>query len=148
LFDGVNYRYAFGAAAADYIRRIHKHNEDKAEAPIKGQVANRGSKQYVEGKARLIKVDYSDLAAVSKAISAMRKGEILVAEFTAPELVLACEKAAAIITDLGGMLSHAAIVSRELRIPCIVGTDHASHEIQTGDTVILNMDTGEVEIKK
>lgn len=49
----------------------------------------------------------------------MHKGDILVAETTALELMAACKKAGAIETDMGGLLSHAAIVSRELRIPCI-----------------------------
>jgi len=51
-----------------------------------------------------------------------QKGEILVTEMTAPEWVPAMRKAAAIVTNSGGMTSHAAIVSRELGIPCIVGT--------------------------
>ena len=77
-------------------------------------------------------------------IAAMVKGEILVAEFTAPELLLACKKAKAIVTDIGGMLSHAAIVSRELNIPCLVGTGNATHFLQTGDQVMIDFTIGVV----
>ncbi|MCL1902649.1 MAG: PEP-utilizing enzyme, partial [Alphaproteobacteria bacterium] len=146
-FDEGKYHYAFGAEAKDYAAQIHLHNSIGANSPVQGQVANHGGTRFVEGVARLIKVDYSDLVAVGKAIEEMKKGEILVAEFTAPELMQACEKARAIVTDMGGMLSHAAIVSRELGIPCIVGTGHASKAIKTGDNVILDMDTGKI-IKK
>ncbi|RJS74963.1 phosphoenolpyruvate synthase [Candidatus Bathyarchaeota archaeon] len=55
-------------------------------------------------------------------INNFKKGEILVTEMTAPDWVPAMRKAAAIVTDSGGMTCHAAIVSRELGIPCIVGT--------------------------
>ena len=143
-FDGLIYHYAFGAEARDYAAQIHNRNLIETNTPIKGQVANRGNTRFVEGIARLIKVDYADLTAVSEAIEEMKKDEILVAEFTAPELIQACEKARAIITDMGGMLSHAAIVSRELGIPCIVGTGHAAQTIKTGDNVYLDMDTGNI----
>ncbi|GHT00459.1 hypothetical protein FACS189421_12570 [Bacteroidia bacterium] len=146
-FDGTNYHYAFGQEAIDYANRIHLYNSFETKTDIKGQTANRGQTQFVEGKARLIKVDYSDLAAVKAAIDSMQNDEILVAEFTAPELTLACEKAKAIVTDMGGMLSHAAIISRELGIPCIVGTSFASHRIQNGDTIFLDMNTGNVTVK-
>ena len=90
---------------------------------IIGQIANKGT---VKGRVRNIGVDYSQLSLLKQAIADMQKGEILVAETTAPELILACKKAAAIVTDMGGLMSHAAIVSRELHIPCIVGTKNAT----------------------
>ncbi|MCL2331306.1 MAG: PEP-utilizing enzyme [Proteobacteria bacterium] len=146
-FDGVDCHYIFGNRALDFAKRINERNKMLAKSPVCGRVANRGQTQIVEGRARLISVDYSDSVAVNAAIKAMIYGEILVAKSTAPELVLACEKAKAIVADMGGMLSHAAIVSRELGIPCIVGTGNASHIIKTGDMIVLNMDTGQVDIK-
>lgn len=85
---------------------------------------------------------------MEKAIEKMNKGEILVSESTAPELMAACTKAKAIITDMGGMLSHAAIVSRELGIPCIVGTVHASRSLKDGDNIKIDLDTGNIEVFK
>jgi phosphoenolpyruvate synthase/pyruvate phosphate dikinase len=72
----------------------------------------------------------------------MGRGEILVSEFTAPELMAACKKAKAIITDMGGMLSHAAIISRELNIPCLVGTGNATRTLKTGDLVQIDFHLG------
>jgi pyruvate,water dikinase len=81
-----------------------------------------------------------------KIVEAMEVGEILIAETTSPELILACKKAAAIVTNQGGMMSHAAIVSRELGIPCVVGTNTATTHIKDGDLVEVDANKGEVRI--
>jgi len=57
-----------------------------------------------------------------------------------------CKKAGGIVTDQGGMLSHAAIVSRELNIPCVVGTSNATEIIKGGDLVEIDGSKGEVWI--
>ncbi|MBN2478035.1 phosphoenolpyruvate synthase [Candidatus Micrarchaeota archaeon] len=62
----------------------------------------------------------------AKEISLMQKGEILVTDMTTPDFVPAMKRASAIVTNTGGMTSHAAIVSRELGIPCIVGAGNAT----------------------
>ena len=64
-------------------------------------------------------------------IDEFKEGEILVTAMTAPDWVPAMKKAKAIVTDAGGMTCHASIVSRELGIPCIVGTKSRSHEATT-----------------
>ncbi|OGM12414.1 phosphoenolpyruvate synthase [Candidatus Woesebacteria bacterium RBG_16_34_12] len=66
------------------------------------------------------------------------KGDILVAEMTSPDYVPAMKKAIAIITDQGGMTSHAAIVSRELGIPCVVGTKEATKLLKENMTVTVD----------
>ncbi|HEY1074181.1 MAG TPA: PEP-utilizing enzyme, partial [Patescibacteria group bacterium] len=109
---------------------------------LKGQTAN--GKSIIQGKVKVIPVDYSDFNRVNAEIEKMEPGDILVAETTAPELMLACKKAAAIVTDLGGLLSHAAIVSRELGIPCIVNTKHASRVLKDGDIVEIDTTRGVV----
>ena len=79
----------------------------------------------------------------------MNEGEILVAETTSPDIIAACKKAAAIITNQGGQLSHAAIVSRELGIPCIIGTDKdVILNIKTGDDLEVDADNGIIKILK
>jgi phosphohistidine swiveling domain-containing protein len=76
----------------------------------------------------------------------MNEGDVLVAETTAPELIVACKKAGAIVTDMGGMMSHAAIVSREFGIPCIVGTQNASRILKDGDLVEVDANSGLVRV--
>ncbi len=83
------------------------------------------------------------LETVSQSAS-LRSGEILVARMTSPDWVPLMRRAAAIITDAGGMTSHAAIVSRELGIPCIVGTRTATQTLRTGMVVSVNGHDGTV----
>lgn len=78
-------------------------------------------------------------------IRKMKDGQIIVTEMTRPDLVIACRKAGGIITDEGGILSHAAIVSREFGIPCIVGTGNATRVFKDGDLVVLNANVGFAE---
>lgn len=75
----------------------------------------------------------------------MKKGEILVVPQTTPDYVMVMKKAAAIVTDEGGITCHAAIVSRELGIPCIVGTRIGTHVIKTGDKLEVDASTGTVK---
>ncbi|HSP77975.1 MAG TPA: PEP/pyruvate-binding domain-containing protein, partial [Myxococcaceae bacterium] len=74
----------------------------------------------------------------------LQRGEILVTTMTSPDWVPTLRRTAAIITDSGGMTSHAAIVSRELRIPCVVGTRNATKVLRDGEEVTVNGATGEV----
>ncbi len=76
----------------------------------------------------------------------MRRGDILVSFATTPSIVPAMKKAAAIITDEGGLTCHAAIVSRELKIPCVVGTKHATRVFKDGDRVEVDANTGTVRL--
>jgi pyruvate,water dikinase len=71
-------------------------------------------------------------------------GDVLVAEMTAPDYVPIMSKAAAIVTDKGGSTSHAAIVSREMGTPCVVGTDEATKKLKDGDIVTVDGTNGVV----
>ncbi len=71
-------------------------------------------------------------------------GEVLVTHMTTPDWVPLMRKAAAIVTDSGGMTCHAAIVSRELRIPCIVGTGDATQKLRDGELVTVDATLGTV----
>ncbi len=82
---------------------------------------------------------------VCKNIESIREfqhGEILVASMTRPEYLPAMKKAAAIVTDEGGITCHAAIVSRELGIPCVIGTKIATKLLQDGDRVEVKANHG------
>ncbi|HLC48700.1 MAG TPA: PEP-utilizing enzyme, partial [Candidatus Norongarragalinales archaeon] len=78
----------------------------------------------------------------------MGEGDILVAQATNPDVVPAMKKAAAIVTNTGGITCHAAIVSRELGIPCIVGTKIATDVLKDGMVVEVDATKGIVKILK
>jgi pyruvate,water dikinase len=79
----------------------------------------------------------------AKDIGQFKKGEILVTDMTDPDWVPAMKLASAIVTDEGGRTAHAAIVSRELGIPCVVGTKNATKVIKTGHPITVDCSTGE-----
>lgn len=83
-----------------------------------------------------------------KEIGKVKKGDILVAQFTTPDFVPAMEKAVAIIADQGGVSSHAAIVSRELGVPCVIDTKNGTRIIKDNDYVEVNAKTGLIKILK
>ncbi len=118
--------------------KVGSDKSDKAPSKVlKGTTAYYGK---VTGTARIVLVK----ADVSK----IHDGEILVSSATNPDLILAMKKAAGIVTDTGGIISHAAIVSRELKKPCVVGTQFATKAISDGDLVELDADKGIVTILK
>jgi pyruvate,water dikinase len=84
------------------------------------------------------------LVSQPKNINLVKKGQIMVTSMTSPDFVPAMKIAAGIITDKGGQTSHAAIVSRELGVPCVVGTEIATQTIKTGDIVTLDGSSGQV----
>lgn len=128
---------------AEFLVEMFKISSDDSET-IKGEVAN-GKNKKVVGVVFLME-NYSPLDPLQEKMEKMNKGDILVSETTSPELMPAFHKAMAVITDTGGMLSHAAITSRELGLPCIVNTRDASKILKTGDEIEMNLFTGEVRI--
>ena len=100
---------------------------------IQGAVANKGK---VIGRVRGI--------VSSKQFKNFKKGEILVASMTRPDYAIILNKATAIITDEGGLTCHASIVSRELGIPCIIGTTIATKVLKDGDLVEVDATEGMV----
>ncbi len=91
--------------------------------------------KIAQGKAHVIK-DVKDIAKFSQ-------GEVLVTEMTDPDWVPIMRIASAIVTNRGGRTSHAAIVSRELGLPCIVGTNNATQVVKTGQKVTVSCAEGE-----
>ena len=77
-----------------------------------------------------------------------KTGEILVAHYTSPSFMMVMKKAAAVITNEGGVTSHAAIVSRELKKPCVVGTKIATKVLKNGDLVEVNAGKGIIKVIK
>lgn len=103
---------------------------------LKGMVAYKG---YVKGRAKITFNPAGDIKKIGK-------GDILVTSMTTPDFVPLIKKASAIITDEGGLLCHAAIVSRELKKPCIIGTKIATKVIKDGDLVEVDANKGIVRI--
>ena len=110
------------------------------ESMIHGILASTGDTYYFRGTAKIIPT----IADLDK----LQDGEILVTTMTSPDFVIGMKRAGAIITDTGGILCHAAIVSRELKKPCIVGTQIATKVIRDGDVVELHCGRGTVKIIK
>jgi len=102
---------------------------------IKGSVANRGK---YKGKVRVLKS--------SSGVEDFEEGCVIVTGMTTPDFVPLMKKAGAIVTDEGGITSHAAIVSRELDLPCIIGTKIATKVLKDGDLVEVDADKGIVRI--
>jgi phosphohistidine swiveling domain-containing protein len=109
---------------------------DQKGKNLQGVVVSKG-KGTVTGKIRIIHSP--------KNSDGFKKGEILVAPMTSPDYVPIMRKALAVITDVGGLMSHAAIISRELGIPCIVGTKYATKIFKNGDVVTLDISKGIVQ---
>ena len=78
----------------------------------------------------------------------MQPGDILVARFTTPAWTPLFARAAAIVTDIGGQLSHGSIVAREYGIPAVMGTGVATQRVQSGQTITVDGSTGEVVLHK
>lgn len=132
--EGDRVRILVGTAAEAFVSTLEDETVETAYADeIKGSTA-------FPGKAR------GNVCVVnsSEDIPKMRNGDILVSIATSPSIVVAMKKAAAIITDEGGLTCHAAIVSRELRIPCVVGTKIATSALKDGDEIEVNADTGNI----
>lgn len=118
--------------------------QDENQIPIKtihGDIANKG---IVRGRARVVFVE--DLQQFIKDSAAFKLKEILVTTMTSPVMIPIIEKAAGIITDEGGICSHAAISAREFKVPCIVGTHGASSIIKTGNLIEVDANNGIVKI--
>jgi phosphohistidine swiveling domain-containing protein len=131
-----------GREAERIIKNLSAVHEGITE--LKGNIGNKG--HYI-GKVKKIEMD-TKKHSYSEDIDKMKKGDVLVSGTTGPELILACKKAGAIITEEGGIISHAAIVSRELGIPSIIGTKIATKVLKDGDLVEVDANNGIVKILK
>jgi len=105
--------------------------ETEAEVLVKGLGASPG---IGSGTVKVIKGE--------KEISKVLEGDILVTTMTTPDMVPAMRRAAAIVTDEGGMTCHAAIVSRELGVPAVVGTKNATQVLEDGMVVTVDGERG------
>ena len=114
---------------------LSKRHEQEILLPVilKG---DGGSPGIASGNVRILKSPSE--------IGKIKEGDVLVASQTNPDFVPAMKKAVAIVTDHGGRTSHAAIVSRELGIPAVVGTKNATKTLKNGEVVTVSGTKGEV----
>lgn len=136
-----NIRLFYDDTASEYLKTFY--NKSKNEKILKWIIANTGRAIW---KVRIFKYNYKTFDSLNKIIESMDKWDILVAETTSPELILACKKAWAIITNQWWMMSHAAIVSRELNIPCVIWISNATDILFDWMMVEVDANVGEVKI--
>jgi phosphohistidine swiveling domain-containing protein len=132
----------FNGDAARDIRKKIKFVIDEKIIPgsaeeLKGNSAFQGK---AVGKVKIINTPQEMIK--------MHQGNILVSHMTNPDIVPVMKMAGAIVTDLGGITCHAAIVARELKTPCVVGTKIATKVLKDGDKVEVDADKGIVKIIK
>ncbi|MGQ3328978.1 phosphoenolpyruvate synthase [Halorubrum sp. FL23] len=109
------------------------NDDDDADVLVDGLGASPG---VVSGTVRIVhKLDHLDQ---------VQEGDVMVTEMTMPDMVPAMKRAAGIVTDEGGMTSHAAIISRELGVPAVVGTGNGTRLLNDGQSVTLDGDKGTV----
>jgi phosphohistidine swiveling domain-containing protein len=107
---------------------------DASAKEIKGQIGNKGK---ATGRVRVLRTSQ---------VSDFNDGDVIVTGMTTPDFAPLMKKASAIVTDEGGITCHAAIVSRELNIPCVIGTKHATEILKDGDMVEVDAEKGIVTI--
>lgn len=135
-----NRRRGFSAGIVNNIfcfDRFEKLSKEKTSHNVTGLI--KGAIAY-KGRVRgVVKIVLS-----SKEQSSLKHGEILVTSMTTPDLLPAMERAAAFITDEGGITCHAAIVAREMKKPCLIGTRNATKVLKDGDLVEVDANQGVV----
>lgn len=135
ILNNPNVEVLHGSALSEYKRKEIAHEESMHHLrELQGQSVYPGK---VKGKVCII----SEVGEVAK----LKPGEVLVADSTFPAFVPAMERASAIVTNEGGLLCHAAIVSRELSKPCIVGTRLATKVFRDGEEVEVDATNGTIK---
>ena len=133
--DGYNIFVYQSGLVAKIIKKYSTVEKNSRE--IQGIAISGG---VITGKIRLV--------LSPKDFSKFKPNEILVTHYTSPAFMMLIKKASAIITDEGGVTSHAAIISRELKTPCVVGTKIATKTLHDGDLVEVDANTGLIKVLK
>lgn len=129
--------YSGNTALIKYNELLASSLPDKSISSFSGAAASKG---IVTGRARIVKVDNpNEFQRIAETIG---ENDILVTGMTNPAMVVLMEKVKGIITDEGGIASHAAIISREFGIPCIVGTKIATSILKEGEMIELDANEG------
>jgi len=135
----IDYNRILGEMYGDYKWSKNNDEETKEKLIIKGSPASIGK---IQGKVKIIKAE------TVMEITSVDEGTVIVCDVTTPDFVPLMKKCVAIVTDRGGILSHAGIVARELNLPCIVGTEKSTLILSDGMLVTVDADNGLVEIEQ
>lgn len=119
------------AAFRSYLFSVH----DLGRREVKGSPAFMGK---VSGRVKVV-LNHRD-------ISSVEEGDVLVTSMTTPEFTIAMGRASAFVTDEGGITCHAAIIAREMKVPCVVGTRNATKVLKNGDYVEVDANNGVVRV--
>lgn len=131
-FDGIKINLLFGNEARKITNQIKKYLPPVEKiVELKGDIAYPGK---VQGKVKVINF--------AREMNKFSEGDILVSYVTDPSLLPVMKKAKAFVTNTGGLTSHAAIVARELKIPCVIGTKIATQIFKDGDLVEVDATKG------
>lgn len=133
LMQGEKMEINQGEKAREIAKKYLASNPESEKSHITGKIGYPG---VVQGKVSVI----HSIADRPK----FKKGDVLVTQDGTAELTIFLKEASAIVTDQGGIISHAAIIAREMKTPCIVGTGNATHILRDGDLVEVNADSGTV----
>lgn len=133
LLDNGEIKCLTGKKSKEIIKSFEEETNEVNE--FKGQIACKGN---VKGIVKIVfnKKDFDKIEA----------GDVLVTSMTTPEMVPIMKKASAFVTDEGGVTCHAAIISREMKKPCIIGTKNATKILKDGYNVEVNANTGVIRI--
>lgn len=133
IVDEKEIQMLVGTEARRFYRKLGLEKDFSHLQAARGQCAYAGK---AWGRVRIIHLP--------KEMEKMRQGDIIISQATSPDLIIAMKKAAAIVTNTGGLICHAAIVARELKIPCIVGTGNATLIFKDGDMVEVDAEKGTI----
>jgi len=137
-FDGEKIYLLVGDEAKELVAPARNSLPKKAEVKeLKGECAFPGK---IRGRVAVINR--------AEEMKKFQDGDILVSVVTDPSLLPIMKKAKAFVTNQGGLTCHAAIVARELQIPCVIGTKNATYVLKDGDVVEVDASKGMVKVIK
>lgn len=132
MVDGIKTIYS-----GDEVKQVEEEVEiEEGLTELTGLVANHGR---TRGHAKIV--------LTKKDFDKVEFGDILVTKMTSPDFVVILEKCGGIVTDVGGITCHAAVIARELNKPCITGTKYATKAIKDGDLIEVDANKGIVKIE-
>ena len=125
-----------GRSAREYLQKLDISNDEDLKE-LKGISVSAG---FAKGTAKVIL--FKGVSELLEETKNFRKGDILITTMTQPDMVPLMAKASAIVTDQGGMTSHAAVIAREFRIPCVIRTYKATQVFKSGDLIEVDAQKG------
>jgi phosphohistidine swiveling domain-containing protein len=132
IFEFTDGKYVEIEGATARSRISEMIPDRQSENTVSGEVASKGNYPSIVGRVRVLNS--------TGELGEMQPGDVLISSMTTPEFVPAMRMASAVVTDEGGVTCHAAIVSRELGIPCVIGTERATRVFRNGDFVEIDLE--------